>query len=290
MNILSILGSFLRRVPCVLILSAGWATSPLQGSLIGINGLVDLFDPNQGIVVDSNGAVASWQNLANSSRSTGASANTQMVSGPNGQSMIRFTTPVDGGHLGYASPGSSSLNLGYSVMLVLRMNEPIAVGNTFPRLWRGANDAHAFFLRKSSENLEVKANPLGISDRPAAPYENSYAIGDIAILTARLTSTSQELFFNGTLVSSSAVAIGSYAIDDSSFQIGNSVRGDIGHVLVFDRTATVEDLGQAGIELARRYGTAWDGSILVPEPSTSTLVVLGALFLSRWRARARKCG
>ncbi len=221
------------------------------------NGLIDWFNPDRGLILDGNGRVAEWTNLADESRSTGGSAATTTVDVVNDRRMISFDSPADGGHLQYSSPGAQSLADGYTVFVVFRLNESIAGGNDFPRLWRGADDSHAFFLRRTTAEVEIKANPLTVGARPSHPYAAGYDIGDIAILTARLTPTNQQLYFNGVMVDSSESSIAAYAIDNSLFQIGNSVRGDIADVLVYDHSADLDDLDVTGQALAEAYGTTW---------------------------------
>ena len=223
------------------------------------NGLVDWFNPNHGLFLDNDGQVAEWTNLADQGRSTGGSSAATPVEAVDGRRMIHFDSPNEGGHLGYGSPGAQTLAAGYTVFVVFRLNEPIAEGNAFPRLWRGANDTHAFFLRKNNGEVEIKADPLAFSARPSHPYAHRYDTGDIAILTARLTSSSQQLYFNGVMFDGSESSIPTYTIDDSLFQIGNSVRGDIGDVLVYDHSATLDDLNVTGQALAEAYGATWPG-------------------------------
>ncbi|MCH8478036.1 MAG: hypothetical protein LAT56_08835, partial [Wenzhouxiangella sp.] len=183
--------------------------------------------------------------------------------GVDGRRMIRFNSPDNGGHLAYPSPGAQKLADGYSVFVVFRLNEPLGNGNPFPRLWRGADDSHAFFLRRSTAEVEIKANPLAVAARPSHPFADGFETGDFAILTARLTPSSQQLYFNGIMVDGSDSPIASYTIDNSLFQIGNSVRGDIGDVLVYDHSASLADLDETGQALAKAYGTTWQ-SILDP--------------------------
>ena len=224
---------------------------------ISQNGLVDWFNPDHGLFLDSDGRVTKWTNLADGNRSTGGSAATTRVETANGRRMIRFNSPANGGHLQYSSPGAPSLAEGYTVFVVFRLNEPIAGGNDFPRLWRGADDSHAFFLRRTTAEVEIKANPLAVGARPSHPYADGYEIGDIAILTARLTPTSQQLYFNGILVNSSDSTIAAYTIDNSQFQIGNSVRGDIADVLIYDHSASLADMDVTGQALAEAYEATW---------------------------------
>jgi formylglycine-generating enzyme required for sulfatase activity len=239
------------------------------------NGLIDWFNPDHGLFLDGDGRVTKWTNLADDNRSTGGSAATTRVEAVNGRRMIRFDSPADGGHLQYSSPGAQSLADGYTVFIVFRLNESIAGGNDFPRLWRGADDSHAFFLRRTTAEVEIKANPLAVGARPSHPYAAGYDIGDIAILTARLTPTSQQLYFNGVMVDSSESSIAAYAIDNSLFQIGNSVRGDIADVLVYDHSADLDDLDVTGQALAEAYGTTWPirdcadcpGLVMIPSGS-----------------------
>ena len=221
------------------------------------NGLVDWFNPDRGLVLDGDGQVMEWTNLVDADRSTGGSSAATMVDGVNGRRMIRFDSPDNGGELEYPSPGAQTLAAGYTIFVVFRLNEPIAGGNGFPRLWRGADDSQVLFLRRTTAEVEVKANPLAVGARPSHPFGYRYGTGDIAILTARLTSNSQQLYFNGALVSSSESTIGAYAIDNSLFQIGNSVHGDIADVLIYDHSADLDDLDMTGRALAEAYGTTW---------------------------------
>jgi len=220
-------------------------------------GLIDWFNPDHGLFQDGNGRVTQWTNLADNSRSTDGSTAATRVETVHGRRMIRFDSPANSGHLEYPSPGASILAAGYTIFVVFRLNEPIAGGNDFPRLWRGADDSHALFLRRTTAEVEVKANPLAVGARPSHPYAEGYEIGDIAILTARLTPTSQQLYFNGIMVDSSDANIAAYTIDNSLFQIGNSVRGDIADVLVYDHSASLADMDVTGQALAEAYGATW---------------------------------
>ncbi|TVQ33743.1 MAG: hypothetical protein EA370_11540 [Wenzhouxiangella sp.] len=221
------------------------------------NGLVDWFNPDHGLFLDNDGRVAEWTNLAAAGRNTGGSSAATTVNGVDGRRMIRFNSPDDGGHLAYPSPGAQHLAEGYSVFVVFRLNEPLGNGHPFPRLWRGADDSHALFFRRSTAEVEIKANPLAVAARPSHPYAFGNDIGDIVILTARLTPTSQQLYFNGIMVDSSDSPIAAYTIDNGLFQIGNSVRGDIADVLVYDHSADLDDLNVTGQALAEAYGMTW---------------------------------
>lgn len=66
-------------------------------------------------------------------------------------------------------------------------------------------------------------------------------------------------------------------------KFGNSWVGRIGDVLVYDSSASVNDLGQTGQALAERYGLTWDNSVLVPEPSALLLLGLGLTVVLRRR-------
>ncbi|MCC5866192.1 MAG: SUMF1/EgtB/PvdO family nonheme iron enzyme [Wenzhouxiangella sp.] len=243
------------------------ARSLLPLPAVSQNGLVDWFNPDHGLVLDGDGRVVEWTNLADEDRSTGGSSAATTVDAVNGRRMIRFNSPDNGGHLAYPSPGAQNLADGYSVFVVFRLNEPLAEGHSFPRLWRGANDSHAIFLRRANGEVEVKANPLAANARPSHPFDASYDTGDFAILTARLTPTSQQLYFNGVLVAVSASPIAAYTIDDTLFQIGNSVRGDIGDVLVYDHSANLADLDETGQTVATAYGTTWQSMDSPPLPT-----------------------
>jgi formylglycine-generating enzyme required for sulfatase activity len=237
------------------------------------NGLIDWFNPDHGLVLDDDGLIKQWTNQADEGRGTGSSAAATRVQAVDGRRMIRFNSPNEGGHLEYPSPGAQNLAQGYSVFVVFRLNEPLAGGHNFPRFWRGANDTHAFFFRRTTGEVEVKADPLAVAARPSHPYAAGYDTGDIAILTARLTPTSQQLYFNGVLVDGSESSIATYTIDDNLFQIGNSVAGDIGDVLVYDHSADLADLDVTGQALATDYGTTWQS---MDCPGCPTMVMIPA--------------
>ncbi len=243
--------------------------SPLP--VVSENGLVDWFNPDHGLFLDGEGRVAEWTNLAAAGRSTGGSSTATRVDAVDGRRMIRFDSPVEGGHLEYPSPGAQNLAQGYSVFVVFRLIEPLAGGYNFPRFWRGANDTHALFYRRTTGEVEIKADPLAPSARPSYPYAAGYDTCDFAILTARLTPASQELYFNGVLVAGSESSIATYTIDDGLFQIGNSVRGDIGDVLVYDHSANLADMDVTGQALAAAYLTAWQSLDCTECPAMVTI-------------------
>jgi hypothetical protein len=179
-------------------------------------GLLDWFDPNQGLTVDGNGNASGWINRADGERSVAnTSVYTSVVAGPNGQ-MIRFNAPSDVGPLTYNALSASSLRNGMTL----------------------SSGARASY---------------GYHDAP-----HGYGLGDVTVLTARLTPTTQELYFNGVPVSVKTTAVTPYyTFAGTTCQIGNSVKGDIGDVLVYDATATLDDLNATGVALAEAYGEPW---------------------------------
>ena len=240
------------------------APATLLGDTISTTGLVDRFDPDAGVTTDGNGNVSGWTNQADANRSVNTTSTaTSVVSGPGG-SLIRFDAAADAGFLPYASPGTAALADGYTVFSTLRVNIPVADWNAFPRLWMGANNNNVLFLRKSNGRMEVKANAAA---RPQTSYSGTYALGDptadpatlgeMAIISSRLTLDAQELYFNGALVSSTSKTMTGYAVDDTTLQIGNSMRGDIGDVLVYDATASLTGLNETGLALAQKNGVGW---------------------------------
>ncbi|YCM44387.1 lamin tail domain-containing protein [Verrucomicrobiaceae bacterium 227] len=236
------------------------ASHPAEAEISTV-GLLDHFDPNQGVTTNGAGQVSGWTNLAAAARSvTQVSTATSVVTGPGGGSMIRFHSSDGAGHLSYGSPGDAAMSGGYTIFAVVDLET--GTGNGFPRVHASESDSHSVFFRNSSNAIEFKANPLVSPSRPTSGYD-----GSMTVLTARVTTTSQELYFNGTLVDSSAVNIADYDLSGGQFRIGNSWVGRIGHVLVYDGSATVNDLGQTGAWLASAYGLAWDGRLLDPEAS-----------------------
>ena len=221
-------------------------------------GLIDYFDPNSGLVTNEGGQVSAWTNLADSTRSvTAVSEATSVVVGPNGSTLIRFDSAESQGHLAYPSPGDDTMSGGYTIFVVAEL-DPLS-SNPFPRAHTSNTDSHAVFYRNDNGRIDVKANPLGGPSRPGSAFD-----GGLTILTARLSPERQELFFNGNLVSSSNVSIGDYDISNGEFRIGNSWKGRIGHVLVYDSSPTLKQLGQTGESLAESYGLSWNPGVLNP--------------------------
>lgn len=224
--------------------------------MIASLGLVDYFDPSIGLDTGSSGQVIGWTNQAMPSRSvTQGSSDTSVVLNSNGTPLIRFSAPAGGGSLSYPSPGLAALAEGYTIFVVTRLGSTSAA---FPRLHRSANDVHALFLRNNTGEIEVKANPLPSGMRPRRLLSEYHATDELVILTARLTQQTQDLYFNGTHVAGSQVGMESYDLDNATFQIGDSLTGDIGHVLVYDHQAGMDELNQTGSTLAQIYGLEWE--------------------------------
>ncbi|MDY0166489.1 MAG: LamG domain-containing protein [Thermoguttaceae bacterium] len=224
-------------------------------------GLIDWFDPDIGLTLDPTGYVTGWANQAVGNNVTVADPETSVVAGPNGTGMIRFANPENGAGLRYNQSGI--LTTGYTLFAVVRLNEPISGMNSYPRFVRTTNDYQVFFLNKSNGQVTVKATP--ISNRPVAPYSSTYALGDgvgglgdVAILAARLELDRQALYFNGRLVSEKSNTPVSYDFGTGTiWEIGNSVKGDIGSVLVYDNSLTEAGFQSTGAALAAQYGTFW---------------------------------
>ncbi len=263
---------------------------------ISTTGLVDHFDPSSGLSTNGDGAVTGWVNQADNNRSVGTPGRleTNLVLSENFPPMIQFNSTYAGSidsssALTYASPGSAALESGYTTFLVFNLTSNLNSGLQYKRLWRGANDAQGLYFDRGTTSAVIKANPVGAADRPRSNYLDTYALNEIAILTARVTPTSQELYFNGQLVDSRSVSVASYAIDNAIFEIGNGLDvGQIGHVLVYDNRASMADLNRTGVYLAGQYGTSW---AVIPEPSTTALLLglgaVGMLIITRVRRRNR---
>jgi fibronectin-binding autotransporter adhesin len=233
---------------------------------ISTTGLLDHFDPNLGVTTDGSGNVTGWTNQAAPGRSvTAGNATTTVVDGPNG-SMLRFDAAADAGQLAYASAGSAAYADGYAVFTVVRMNSGTSSWNNFPRLWRNDTNNNVLFIRASNGNAEVIVNDSAGLGRPASSYTNAYTLGNpnadpptlgqIAIVASRVEPEFRGLYFNGALVSSQT-ASRSINVTGTTLEIGNSVKGDIGDVLVYDSTATLSDFNQTGITLAQAYQAPW---------------------------------
>jgi len=253
-----------------------------RSQTISTTGLLDHFNPNLGVSTDVNNNVVGWTNQAAAGRSvTAGNTTTTVVAGPNG-SMLRFNAASGSGQLVYASAGSAVYSDGYTVFAVVRINLDASEWNSFPRLWRGANDNDGLYFRQSTATVEYKTGTS--TPRPLSSYQAAYGLGDIAILGARISASSRDLYFNGRLVSS-ATGEATITVDNSTLQIGNSVKGDIGDVLVYNNSATLAVFNQTGIALAEAYGQPWtvsgphplDGPVTVPlTVATGTLNVSGA--------------
>lgn len=159
------------------------------------------FDPNQGVSLNRNNQVTAWTNQADTSRSATTEATTiTLTSLQNGQKMLAFNSENNVGHLAYGGSASSQFSAGYTVFAVVNLT--VAADNTYMRVHRSADDAHALFYGKRSdlnsyESIQMKTNPLPMADRPTVGYD-----GGLVILTSRVTPSRQELYVNGTLVDS----------------------------------------------------------------------------------------
>ncbi|NQT51188.1 LamG domain-containing protein, partial [bacterium] len=216
---------------------------------------VDHFDADAGVTLAGGGDVTGWTNQATGNDVTVGDPDTTVVAGPAEQDMIRFNNPSNGAGLRYTVSGG--LASGYTVFAVVRLNDTIdGIANDYPRFLRTTGDTQALFIRQSDDQVEVLAHPIGT--RPQADYAGPYGVGDVAILTARLTGTSQELYFNGALVGAAKTVVANYTIaDGNTWEIGNSVKGDIGEILVYNSSASLADINETGMQLASDYGTTW---------------------------------
>ena len=223
---------------------------------IATTGLVDHFDADAGVTVAGGGDVTGWTNQAVGNDVTVGDPDTTVVAGPSEQDMIRFANNYGGPGLRYTVSGG--LASGYTAFAVVRLNDTIDnIGNTHLRFLMTTGDTQVLFIRQADDQVEVLAHPIW--PRPQADYAGPYGVGDVAVLTARLTGTSQELYFNGVLVSSTSQAVGAYTIaDGDTWDIGHSVKGDIGEILVYDSSATLTDINETGMQLAADYGTTWN--------------------------------
>ena len=233
---------------------------------ISMTGLLDHFDPEAGVTTDPvGGHVTGWVNQADNTRNATNTTTTVTTTTVGGHAMLNFNSGSNVGHLAYDSPGDASMSSGYTIFAVVGLNT--GTGISFPRAHTSDTDTHALFYRNSTNRIEFKDNPAA---RPQDGYD-----GSLTILTVRATPTAQELFFNGTLASSTNSVVADYQLSDNEFRIGNSWVGHIGDVLVYNNAPTNADLGRTGSTLAQEYGLTWDNTILVPEPSAALLLGLG---------------
>lgn len=238
----------------VCFLVAHLVANDASAASIAVNGILDHFDPNTGVTTDTSGYVSQWDNQADGNRSVvTTSTHTSVVSGPNGQQLIHFNTPDGQGHLPYESPGDSAMSDGYTVTTLVRLD---STTNNYQRLHTSDTDSHALYLNHSTRQMTVKATPA--TTRPSSSWDVAFSPADYAVVTARLEPTKQELYFNNQLVSATASAVSGYDLSNDEFRIGNSVVGDIGHVLVYDNQHTIADQNETYLALAQLYGTTSD--------------------------------
>lgn len=218
-------------------------------------GLVDHFDPATGVNTDSNGLVTSWLNQSDNNRSVTSSGAAKVIISDDGNKLLRFSSPENGGSLIYQRSSTSTLATGYTIFAVVNLDTNS--NNNFARIHRSVGDTHSLFYRGANGNIELKANPLEATSRPSAVYPSMTNTADVVILTARLTSDSQELYINGFRVSRNETVINQYLTDPTTFEIGNGVVGEIGHVLVYDEAVTIDALNQTGSFLANLHNIQW---------------------------------
>lgn len=290
---------FLLEIAICLVPCAGSAAT------ISTNGLIDYFDANVGINLNDDGQVIGWTNqVAGSNNVKNSDLQTSVVSGPNGQQMVRFTNSTGSPSTvktGLLYNQTGSITNGYTIIAVTRFDltptptENYAYTNAFNRIFRISNDDAGVFLRRDAaspfpgQNLEFKS---GNSARPYQPYlydattnPAGYLDDEVAILMARATNTSLELYFNGTLVSSTTFASRTWSNFPGEWEFGH-MRGDLGAVLLYGSTATDLDLGLTGLTLANAYGVTWDATWLpVPEPGSFAMLAFGMLSLWLFRRR-----
>jgi hypothetical protein len=279
-----------------------WAAAVAAGgtgakAAITSGGLVDRFDADAGVTTDGTGAVTGWTNLGSGAGVSVADPQTSVVAGPAGQAMVRFNNTAQGAGLGYSVTNPSttatdptSLNNGYTAFATVRLNAAYA---NFYRVLRTTSDTQAPMFLRSTGVMEVKANPLATADRPTASF-SGYVGGasviptPVVVVTARLTPTAQDLYFNGTLVSHKAIAVPSYtfAAADNVWELGNGLVGDVGDILLYNNSAPVAGLNETGRTLATQYGLTWDSTGIVPEPAALGLLAPAGLLLARRRRTA----
>ncbi len=243
------------------------AASVSAAPVVSTQGLIDWFDPGVGLTLDATGYVTAWANQGSGNAITGPLQQTSLVAGPNDTNMIRFD--LGNGQAGLRYNPSGHLKDGYTIFAAVRVNDPIANWNDFQRFVRTADDQQVLFARKASPagDTQIIAYPITQpgANRPSYLYTNGYALGDgegglgdLAILTARLEQDRQTLYFNGTPVAERTVsATVPYTVGASQWEIGNSVIGDIGNVLIYDNSLTDAGFDMTGMALAAHYGVAW---------------------------------
>ena len=255
---------FIVAMALVLLTATGTAVA---APVVSTHGLIDWFDPGVGLTLDATGYVTAWANQGSGNAITGPLQQTSLVAGPNDTNMIRFDLGNHQAGLRYNPSGH--LTDGYTIFAAVRVNDPIANWNDFQRFVRTADDQQVLFARKANPagDTQIIAYPITQpgANRPTYLYTDGYALGDgegglgdLAILTARLEQDRQTLYFNGTPVAERTVsATVPYNVGASQWEIGNSVKGDIGNVLIYDNSLTDAGFDMTGMALAAHYGVAW---------------------------------
>ncbi len=189
-------------------------------------------------ITESSGAVSQWDDKSgqgNHASQGMGSAQPQLVSDAlNGRSGIRF----DGTNVLDLSIGP---NIGgYSFLMVMRLNDAISTGQTFPRMFRASNDSQAIFLRKSTNNFEIKSQANGANDpRPIFDYESVCSTGTPALISTHVQLDSLQTWANDTQqfdTNRSATAL--TLISDATSEIGSIYTGDFFEMLLFERVVT----------------------------------------------------
>ncbi len=127
--------SFVAAMTAALLAATGAA---MAAPVVSTQGLIDWFDPDVGLTLDSTGYVTAWANQAMGNNVTVADPQTSVVAGPNSTNMIRFANPGNGAGLRYNASGI--LTTGYTLFAAVRLNEPISGMNSFPRFVRTTDD------------------------------------------------------------------------------------------------------------------------------------------------------
>ncbi len=230
----------------------------LTGPPISTTGLIDLFDPAQGVTT-SGGSVTGWTNLGTGIDVLTSDNEATVVDGPNGSTMIHFNNSFNEGGLSFEASDESSLSSnGYFAFAVIRADWTVdGMGSSYPHILM-AQDAQQVPLQwvQSTNEFQSKANP--IATRPSFDGDTIAGSGETFVILAEILPTVQRLYVNGVIVSEVFNTVASFDFDANTiWEIGNAYTGDIGHVAIYDGSTALQYINKTGEALAGIYDVSW---------------------------------
>lgn len=139
--------------------------------------------------------------------------NTPILRISGGKTWLEFNNSA-----GFVLPANIFETLEYSIFLGFGKTVNVMDQlNSYPHLWRTANDAQSFFMRSSNGHLELKSLRVGGSDvRPLiSNFDTLHSVGGKAVIAAGVSLTSGAIFLDG-MVEDAKANSGSAITDLSS--------------------------------------------------------------------------